>query len=348
MQKLGNAERNDMQRDTAGLNEPQRDLWFNPHLSPRNERAHEVVVPVVHAVEHYERKRALRSQDKLTFFQVLIPLVTNLMHHYLIGSPGQGIPVPRSKKALGKGVNRYQPSFPRSFPQMLDALRDLGFAKETKGKFSGFPGQSKRTTVRAGPKLIELIKKHNVTLEDLEGEGQEIIILSRPKRGHWDEGERIDYEDTETTRRFRRELQSINAWLAKAHIGFDANASNRAVNVHARQLRRQFTLGRFDRGGRLFGGFWENLPKPVRLKGIRIDGERVIGLDYSQLNPLLAYHLAEAEPPPEDAYTLSGLENCRDGVKKVFNAMLFKHPLGAGQSVPIKSLPVVKPLRASI
>jgi len=259
---------------------------------------------------------------------VLIPLLANLIYHYLVGSPGQGIPVPRSKKELGKRGNRYEPSFPRSFPRTLDALRDLGFAKETKGKFSGAPGQSKRTTVRAGPKLIKLIKEHNVTLEDLdEGEGPEIIILRRPKRGHWDEGERIDYQDTETTRRFREVLQSINAWLAKADITFDANAYNHPVDVHARQLRRQFTLGSFDRGGRLFGGFWENLPKDVRLRGIRIDDERVIGLDYSHLNPLLAYHVAEADPPAGDAYTLPGLEKYRDGVKKVFNAMLFKHPV---------------------
>jgi hypothetical protein len=260
---------------------------------------------------------------------VLIPLLANLIYHYLIGSPGQGVPVPRSKKALGKRGNRYEPSFPRSFPQMLDDLCELGFAKETKGKFSGFPGQSKRTTVRAGPKLIELIKEHEVTLEDLdEGAGHEIIILSRPKRGHWDEGERIiDYEDTETTRRFREELRSINAWLARADITFDGNASRRPVNVHARQLRRQFTLGRFDRGGRLFGGFWESLPKLVRREGIRIEGEQVIGLDYSQVNPILAYHVAEAEPPTEDAYTLPGLEKHRDGVKKLFNAMLFKHPV---------------------
>jgi hypothetical protein len=65
----------------------------------------------------------------------------------------------------------------------------------------------------------------------------------------------------------------------------------------------------------------------VRLQGIRIDGEPVVGLDYSQLNPLLAYHVAEADPPAEDAYTLPGLEQHRDGVKKVFNAMLFKNPV---------------------
>jgi hypothetical protein len=77
----------------------------------------------------------------------------------------------------------------------------------------------------------------------------------------------------------------------------------------------------------LFGGFWINLSKSVRLKGIRIDGEMVAGLDYSALNPRLAYHIANADPPPGDAYTLPGLENSRDGVKKLFNAMLFKHPV---------------------
>jgi hypothetical protein len=309
--------------------EPQRDLWFNPHLGPATKRANEAIGPAVLAVKTYKRKRALRGKNLDTFYRVLIALLANLIHHYLIGSPGQGIPVPRSKKTLGKMGNRYQPfSFPRSFPKMLDALRDLGFAKVKLGKYSGFPGQSKRTTVRAGPKLIELIKQHKLTLEDLSGsDANEVIILKRPKRGYDDEGVSIDYKDTETTRRLRDELRAINSWLARADITFDAAVHKRPVNVQARQLRRQFTLGRFDSGGRLFGGFWENLPKPVRLEGIRINGERVVGLDYSQLNPVLAYHVADATPPSGDAYTLSGLEECRDGIKKVFNAMLFKHPV---------------------
>jgi hypothetical protein len=309
--------------------ELQRDLWFNPHLVPRGIPAHNVIDSPVLAVRAYKRKRRRSGENLHTLSRVLIPLLANLIHHHLIGGPGQGVFVPRSKKALGQRGNRYQPfSFPRSFPQILDALCALGFAKQTLGKFSGFPGQSKQTAVRAGPKLIELIQEQKVALEDLGGSDEgEIIILSRLKRGHWDDGERIEYEDTETTRRFREELRSINAWLARADITFDANAFSRPVNIHARQLRRQFTLGRFDRGGRLFGAFWENLPKDVRRKGIRIEDEQVIGLDYSQLNPLLAYHAVEADPPAEDAYTLPGLEKCREGVKKLFNAMLFKHPV---------------------
>jgi hypothetical protein len=207
---------------------------------------------------------------------------------------------------------------------MLDGLCALGFAEQTIGD----AGKFRRTTIKAGPKLIELIKGHLVTLEDLQViEGEEIIILMRPKRGYWDEGARIDYRDTPTTKRFRNELRDINSWLAMADIRFDATAYDHPVDAQARRLRRHFTLGRFDRGGRLFGGFWETLPKSARSGGIRIEGEPVVGLDYSQLNPLLAYHVAEAVPPRGDAYTLPGLENYRDGVKKIFNAMLFSHPV---------------------
>jgi hypothetical protein len=324
--RLSKGVKSKVRRDADAPDEPERDPWFNPHLSPGGStRAHEVVIPVVKAVEQYERKRALRSKDRHTLYRVLIPLTANLIQHYLNGSPGQGIPVPRSNKALGKKGNRYLPfSFPRSFPKMLDALSELGFADEIVGKYSGMPGKSKRTTVKAGAKLIALIEEHKVALEDLSGaDAEEVIILKRAKRGRWDEGERLDYRDTATTRHFRNELNEINAWLTKADISFDATAYDRPVNIQARKLFRIFTRGRFDSGGRLFGGFWENLPKPVRLRGIRIEREAVVGLDYSQLNPILAYHIAAALPPPGDAYTLPGLEKHRDGVKKIFNAMLF-------------------------
>jgi hypothetical protein len=311
------------------------DLWFNSHLGPNtasadsSNRAHAVIGVPLLAVKEHDRKRRLASKTLNTFYRVMIAVLSNLIVHHLRGSPGNGVPVPLSKKVLGKKGDRYNPlTFPRSFPQMLGALRTLGFAEVTLGKYSGFPGQSKRTTVRAGPKLVALIEEHGVTLEDLSGHyDQEVIVLSRPKRGYGDDGARIDYEDNATTHRFRKELRAINEWLDQADITFDAASFDKAVNVQVRQLRRKFTLGRFDRGGRLFGGFWINLPKAVRLKGIRIEGEEVVGLDYSALNPVLAYHAAEAEPPPGDPYTLPGLEQSRDGVKRVFNAMLFKHPV---------------------
>ena len=314
------------------------DAWFNPSIAPASTRGNAVVAPVMQALEQHGRKRALRTQDRSTLHKVMIPVVANLIHHYLIGSPGAGIPVPRSNRdeALGGKGARYQPFvFPRSWPKMFDTLCELGFAEQRIGQYSSIPGKSKRTTIRAGAKLIELVQAHKVTVEDLcVGDTEEIIILKRPKRGHRDEGERIGYDDDDTTRRYREELRAINGWLASADISFDAATAgyDQSVNVQARRLYRSFTMGSFEKGGRLFGGFWENLPKGVRLRGISIEGEHVIGLDYSQLNPRLAYSLAKARPLPGDAYSLPGLENCRDGVKKVFNAMLFDN--GPRKSFP--------------
>ena len=163
---------------------------------------------------------------------------------------------------------------------MLDTLCELGFvAQQIGGDFSWNIKKNKRTTVRAGAKLIELIKQHGVGLEDLRlvGTTEEIISLKQPKRGHFDEGQRIDYKDTPTTRRYRDELRAINEWLATADIQFDADTYAQPVDVWRRRLYRSFTMGRFDSGGRHFGGFWEMLPKSVRLRGLRIEGEYVVG-----------------------------------------------------------------------
>lgn len=134
------------------------------------------------------------------------------------------------------------------------------------------------------------------------GANDEIIILKRPKRGYKDAGATMEYTDNYQTNKFREELRAINEWLEKAEVQFDGAAANylHPVDVRARRLYRIFTMGRFTCGGRLFGGFWQHLPKAVRLKGLTIEGEHVVGLDFSQLNPRLAYSMAKAEPPNGD------------------------------------------------
>ena len=316
----------------------EHDPWFDPGLVPGSERLRQVAARVAGAVENYRAKRALKPQEREKLHDVVARVVANLVHHYLTGNSG-GIVVPRSKKVLGAKPTRYQPfSFPEPFPKWLDALAALGFARQRRGVYANWPEKARRTTIRADAKLIRLIKEHQVSFEDIRDEGPtEVITLSRSKAGYWDDDpyeRRIDYDDNETTQQYRSELQGINRWLAQADIQFDAGLYHKPVDVYARRLYRRFTQGSFDSGGRLFGGFWQSLPNEpkrypysVRLKGLRIDGEPVAGLDYSQLNPILCYSVVEAEPPLPDAYTLPELEPYRDGVKRVFNAMLFHRPV---------------------
>ena len=316
----------------------EQDPWFDPGLTPGTERLRQVAEAVADAVEHHGAKRALKPQERKKLHDILARVIANLVHHYLTGNGG-GVVVSRSKKVLGAKPSPYRPlPLPETFPKWLDGLEALGFAKQRKGVYVNWPEKARRTTVQAAAKLIRLIQEHKITFADIRDEGlTEIIMLSRSKLSYWDDDPHsrlTDYRDDATTRGYRSELQTINEWLARADIQFDGSVYDKRVDVYARRLYRRFTQGRFDSRGRLFGGFWQSLPnKPerfpysVRLRGLRIDGEPVIGLDYSQLNPILCYSVAQAEPPPGDAYTLPGLEPYRDGVKRVFNAMLFRHPV---------------------
>lgn len=78
---------------------------------------------------------------------------------------------------------------------------------------------------------------------------------------------------------------------------------------------------RFDRNGRLFGGFWQNLRKDRR-RGIRIEGEAVANLDFASMFPRLAYASVGAVAPEGDLYAIPGLEGHRRAVKMAMNCLL--------------------------
>ena len=60
-----------------------------------------------------------------------------------------------------------------------------------------------------------------------------------------------------------------------------------------------------------------------RFRLIRIDGEPIANVDYGQLFPRLAYMKRHEDPPEGDLYAIEGYEACRDGWKKLMNAVLF-------------------------
>jgi hypothetical protein len=305
--------------------ERERDLWFNPYRYPATERATLALGNVISELEHSEqRKRARKATDRTWFWKTTYAVLSDLAYYSLNGYCGDGLIGPRAKAALGITSRYFPPLFTQSFPKLLDELERYGYLKQTKGFFSGIPGKSKRTTIRPDSALIALIDREGFAFSDFAlGEHEEVIILKRSKTGYDDEGGTLEYEDNTTTRALRSAVRELNSWLEKAEIAFDSTAYDYPVDARARRLFRYFAEGRFDRGGRLFRGFWENLPKKARLGGITIEGERVVELDYAQLNPTLAYAEVGATAPAGDAYVLRGFEQHRDGVKKIFNALLF-------------------------
>ncbi|MCW3574034.1 hypothetical protein K6Y53_38700, partial [Burkholderia cenocepacia] len=81
-----------------------------------------------------------------------------------------------------------------------------------------------------------------------------------------------------------------------------------------------FNAGSFELGGRLYGGFWQRMNKAER-KDLRIDGEQAVELDFSQVGPRILYGMAGAKMD-RDAYAVPGYEDHREGIKKLFAAMI--------------------------
>ena len=282
------------------------------------------------------RRRAKKRADKERFDRLVEAVVAELAYHHVV-SPTQWLCITRSKQVLGRKC-RYRPSFiTEKLIDVMDmlagpelGLADLQLGHQRRALHGGYVGR--QTRLRAGERLIERITGLGLAVEDFGLlDSEEVIVLKGPRGdSFWDVASLMDYDDTPQTNEMRWQLRRINRWLAAAAIEY---SGTRKVDTAKRRLTRRFSNGRFDHHGRMYGAFWENMPKEERLECVTIDGAPVVGLDYGQMAIRLLYAETGQAPHFEDAYAVPGLEGHRAGVKKLLNAML-------ASSKPLKRLPM--------
>jgi len=311
---------------------PLRDRWFNAHRVPRTEKAKDLLKEVINQLTNYEeykriRQRARRPRDKEVFEATVSAVICDLMHHHIVAEEGQRIAFSQSNKKLGSKSRYKAVALNKTLPKLIRSLGapEMQFVEARKGERPYFDRATCSSMV-AGKRLVRLMDEYDIGLDDLAVMSKrESIVLKREKKDYWDKGGRAEYDDTNNTLKYRHEMNVINDAIAAADIEFNpfAITSDREIDVSDRHLERIFTQGRFDSGGRLFGGFWQGLRKSERKRGITLDGEAVVALDYSQMAPRILYGLEGLAPPVTDAYTIAGFERQRGGIKKIFNTMLF-------------------------
>lgn len=335
--------------DSTGTLSETKDRPFNGFRIAKSGRARAVVADVIGQIQSLEdyykfRKRARKSEDLRQFERQIEAIVCDLVHRE-ITAPGGKLAVPFSKTVLGNRDRYRAKVLGKTLPDIVKkmAMPEMDFVRYELGYQNPFlETGSKQTVVWAGPSLCSRIRDHGLTLNDLGiAPGEEIIVLKASKEDYFDSGKKIQYEDTPQTRAFRDELQHINDGLERADIDFlPPPWVTRQVDASDRRLRRVFNNGSFEQGGRLFGGFWQTLPKALRKDGILIDDTDTITLDYGQIAPLILYGKADVKPHFEDAYAVPGLERYRNGVKKIMNAMiqsdkpLARRPQGTASLLP--------------
>lgn len=308
-----------------------KDRPFNGFRTAKSAPALALVADVLNQVQAYEKRfntrtRARKPLDQQAFERQIEAIVSDLVHRE-VTAPGGGLAISFSKRVLGSS-DRYRPKvLSKTLPDVIRIMEkpEMAFVELEIGYSNAFDHTlNRQTAIRAGKRLRTRIAEHELTTADFGlDKTEEIIVLKSSKEDHFDKGAWSQYLDTAQTRALRDDLGRINEWLQEADIDFlPLDGMEKTVDATNRRLRRYFNNGSFEQGGRFFGGFWQNLSKRQRRDGILIDGMYVVTLDYGQMAPRMVYGLAGVQPHFDDAYKAPGLENCREGVKKLFNAML--------------------------
>lgn len=312
--------------------QPERsDLMFDPWLTSSHRAVTAIADNMMAGYDYFAptRQRAMKARDRANLNAMLHSIVANLALAAVRGvePPSFGVSLRTSKQP----VTRYdRPAF-SGLPKVLEVLVSGGskFALKksaTKGTASAFA---------ADASFGETLRRFKFGPEHFaQAEGQEAIWLSRTERdfiGKTIEREKINYADTPETAHYRAEMETINAALARADLHMEPDGGPLVLTA-MRRLRRVFNLPphvpanveRFDLGGRLYGGWWQNLEKRRRA-AIRIEGEPVADLDFSNMFLRLAFLEAGLEPPEGDLYAIPWLpeRRHRKGVKMFMLAMLF-------------------------
>lgn len=179
------------------------------------------------------------------------------------------------------------------------------------------------------------------------------IIILRNRLPESKEKIDIAYTQNKTTRNMHKNLYRINTFLnqnaiclhllnsgiEKLALEISTHASSKKekpkmLNFANTQLRRVFSRGSFKKGGRFYGGWWQNIPKKYR-PYITINGFATCEIDFSEMHPRIMYHRQGISPPKGDLYDI-GLRDSkipydkevepyysqRKIIKRFFNALI--------------------------
>lgn len=319
------------------------DVWFDQWLVIRGEGLRVILDMALRSIQHQEERRRVRKRratDQRTLEAMVETVIANLARAVLTQPDAPSVAVALTKS---KTLTRYDRHIFRQLRDVLTKLQREGFLHLTIPAGRGFT-----STMSPHPWFLSKMRENRVTIADLgQHPDEETIWLAKSEWGFGDQSgtfakrrKLIDYtSDTRDSHHFREEMRTINRHLEAARIGMAAKYDDPMPDLSRYALRRNFTLPtdasakkpRFDLGGRLFGGWWQNLPKADRHM-IRIDGEPIADLDFASMFPRLAFIAVGLEPPEGDIYAIPGLEGYRGGVKALISALLFAE--GERQRLP--------------
>lgn len=216
--------------------------------------------------------------------------------------------IPTQLKASGELVHAFEKIGIRwskvSVPEMSIVLR--GYDPDTKERFP------------LKPAMTSSVRKMNANLRKINLQLSTQAICLHVSNDH---------------------LGEINRRMSKSKYRWQGHNAQpqrrpRLLNFNHRLLRRVFSRGSMELGGRFYGGWWQYIPSENR-PFITINGLATTEIDFSELHPRLLYIEQGLAPPSGDLYdvgfyidgqpydaSIEPYKSQRKLVKEVFNALI--------------------------
>lgn len=226
----------------------------------------------------------------------------------------------------------------------LKGLEDLGWVSTLVG-YRRSDGSNVITKLLPAGHLLSCFEAIGVCWQELQPPKIGIVLRGAITKDDAKVSTRVP--DTMAVRRMQANLNRINRFLAKQAICLhlsneritalgakDSRVEFALIFTHT-ALRRIFSRGSMEMGGRFYGGWWEGLPSEYR-PFISINGHATGEVDFSELHPRLLYLLNGQTVPCGDLYddgwrdasaplydkTIEPYRSRRKLFKQVFNATL--------------------------
>ncbi|MCP4327257.1 MAG: hypothetical protein GY791_02310 [Alphaproteobacteria bacterium] len=242
-----------------------------------------------------------------------------------IGEPDRWISYSRRNDWWAKGKRYRGSAFTRvTVPSAIDELAGIGLL-HSQVAVPGSRGQQSR--LRATSQLLEAARPGLVVPP-----GRAPTVIYNPGeviRLKDSDGSLIDYDDTRRSEAMRREMRAINETLRSADIDLPVGDASRAgpllrvgdarLNQAVDLMHRIFSRRSFAFHGRLYGPWWQGVPRTLR-QCLTINGESTVELDYGAQHLRMLYALAGVTLGGEDPYLIGDWP--RDLVKRAVMALI--------------------------
>ena len=229
---------------------------------------------------------------------------------------------------------------------IIDALLSLGWVHQYIGGIK--KGKNVITELKPAGELLKLFESTGIVYQKPKVNSDEVIILR--DRDSDKNKFNISVPETREVRLMRKNLKKLNQFIGQHAIclhmsnerlkeiandmGRDDyqaewdfqkknNKQARVFNFSHVSLRRIFSRGQMNKGGRFYGGWWQFIRSEHR-KYITINGGPVIEVDYSELHPRMMYLENGLKIPAGDMYDigLEGTEAQKKSKRKIVKVFL--------------------------